>query len=206
MIPSRTRRTIFLRERKGRVHGFLRRESITVRKISSLSCWNFETATEIERFQARERFEGAVRLFFVLLNISQVFHQSSWRQNLVTRDARLASKERREIILDPSTGLSLILSSQLRLVSRRKERWLENTTRPGIGMAVSVAEKENCCFRLRSNSLLITLRDNETADFDVFLLKRFDSMIFIFSVYIRIIFFTLKSNYLIFARNWEYIR
>lgn len=57
---------------------------------------------EIERFQARERFEGAVHLFFVPLNISQVFHYSSWRQNLVTRDARLASKERREIILDPS--------------------------------------------------------------------------------------------------------
>ena len=92
----------FPRTEEGPCPRFSSRESTTARKTSSLLSWNFETAMEIERFQARERFEGAVHLFFVPLNISQVFHYSSWRQNLVTRDARLASKERREIILDPS--------------------------------------------------------------------------------------------------------
>lgn len=46
--------------------------------------------------------------------------------------------------------------------------------------------------------VLITLEDNETADFDVSF-ETFDSMIFVFLVYIQMTLFMLKSNYLIFV-------
>lgn len=46
--------------------------------------------------------------------------------------------------------------------------------------------------------VLITLEDNETADLDVSF-ETFDSMIFIFLVYIQMTLFMLKSNYLIFV-------
>lgn len=46
--------------------------------------------------------------------------------------------------------------------------------------------------------VLITLEDNETADLDVSF-ETFDSMIFVFLVYIQMTLFMLKSNYLIFV-------
>lgn len=97
----------------------------------------------------------------------------------------------------PVTGLSLILSSQLRLVSRRKERWLEIPLDQESGWRWAWRRRKIVAY-VWEGLVLITLEDNETADLDVSF-ETFDSMIFVFLIYIQMTFFMLKSNYLIFV-------
>lgn len=186
-----TRRTIFLEEHVSTVSREREKLPPLVKLWNSYESRTFSTA-----------LRGRLHLFFEYF--------TSFPPVLVaTRGARFASKERKEIILDPSTVfLWFYPPPQLRLVSRRKERWLEETSRrrKELGWWRAWPRREIvACVWERLGEGTNYSEDNETRLIMIlfFLFETFDTIFVILHFLMTI--FILKSNYSISARNYERI-
>lgn len=150
-----------------------------------------ETLKQLRKSHVFDRFEGAATSV-----LCREYFTSFPPVLVATRGARLASKERKEIILDPSTVfLWFYPPPQLRLVSRRKERWLEETSRrtKELGWWRAWPRREIvACVWERLGEDANYSEDNETRLIMILFFQTFDTIFVV--LYFLMTIFILKSN------------